>query len=71
VPPSDAGADHVNVFEPPFPVERERFCGADGAVNATDVTTLDPTSADAPDTFVAVANALKKKPDEASVAEIV
>jgi hypothetical protein len=40
-------------------------------VNATDVTTLDPTSTDAPEAFVAVANALKKKPDEASVAEIV
>lgn len=50
---------------------RERFCGADGAVNATEVTTLDPTSADVPEPLLAVANALKKKPDEASAAEIV
>jgi hypothetical protein len=50
---------------------RERFCGADGAVNATDVTTLDATSAEAPDPLVAVANALKNNPDEASEGEIV
>jgi hypothetical protein len=30
----EAGADQVNVFEPPFPKVRERFRGAVGTVNA-------------------------------------
>jgi hypothetical protein len=50
---------------------RERFCGADGTVNATDVTTLDPTSDEVPEPLLAVANALKYNPDKASAVEIV
>jgi hypothetical protein len=34
VPPLDAGADQVKVFDPPFPVDRVRFRGAVGTVNA-------------------------------------
>ena len=34
VPPLEAGADQVKVFDPPLPVERVRFRGAVGTVNA-------------------------------------
>ena len=52
-PPSDEGADHVNVFDPPFPVDLLKLCGALGVVIATGVTVFEYAAVDPPE-FVAV-----------------
>jgi hypothetical protein len=54
-PPLEAGGDHVNVFDPAFPVERARLCGAPGTVVAlTTAAVFEETAEVEPLAFVAV-----------------
>ena len=54
-PPASAGADQVNVFARPLPVERERLCGADGTTAGFGITAFDAAlRGDVPTAFVAV-----------------